>query len=119
MLVRNLPDDGIDHGHAFQNFAKACDVRLEMNRVHTKAGRMTNRYRIVLRYDITRDPQELTRRMSPSGRLTVGVTWSTHRDFLALLFTEFPEAVVVTSIATYRGAENFRHKRKLWFDFTD
>lgn len=108
MLIRNLPDDGLDHGNTLQAFAKACDVRLELERVATKAGRMTNRFHCVLRYDMIRDPQERTRRMSPSGRRTVGVTWSTQRDFLALLFSTFPDAVVVSSLATYRGADHFR-----------
>lgn len=46
-------------------------------------------------------------RTSASGRHTPSASWEAHRDFLRALFAIVPDAVVYTSLATYRGAENF------------
>jgi hypothetical protein len=66
--------------------------------------------RCTLRYSAALDPNEMTRRLSASGRRTCGVTWAAHRGFLMRLFDTFPEAVVVSALATYRGKADFLAK---------
>lgn len=103
MLIRNVPSNAID---ALECFAAAEQTRLEVSCVTPRRSGSIE-VRCVLRYDDDLDPRELTRRKSASGRRTVGVTWAAHRGFMMRLFDAFPDAVIVSAIATYRGKQDF------------
>ena len=72
-----------------------------------KATKRSYAFRGVLRCDTSRNPHA---RRSASGRRTIAADWETHRIFLAALFDAWPEAVVRTSLATYRGRDDFMCK---------
>lgn len=42
------------------------------------------------------------------GRRSVAACWHTHRDFMRILFTLYPDAVLVSRMARYEGADGFR-----------
>lgn len=46
-------------------------------------------------------------RMSWSGRHIRAASWHAYRDVLAELFDRYPDAIVRTAMATYKGAEGF------------
>ena len=50
------------------------------------------------------------RRISNTGRRVNAVCWHGHRDFLLWLFELCPDATLKTSLATYRGKEDFLKK---------
>ena len=47
-------------------------------------------------------------RLSGSGRRhTPSASWEAHRDVFRAVFATYPDAVIVTAVATYRGSEHF------------
>jgi hypothetical protein len=52
------------------------------------------------------------------GRRTPYVTWEGHREFMRIVFRDYPEARIKSAIADYRGREDFDVKhpqtRGLW-----
>lgn len=53
-------------------------------------------------------------RRSHSGRRMAAACWHAHRDVLAELFNQVPDATVRTALATYRGRDGFLD----WFELT-
>lgn len=49
-------------------------------------------------------------RLSPSGRHTPAASWEAHRDFMLNLFAINPNGRIKTSLADYRGADDFEQK---------
>lgn len=66
-----------------------------------------NRFRARTR---TVNSREAGSRRSWSGRRIPSACWHTTRDVLLLVFAEFPNARVQTSMATYRGEADFFDK---------
>ena len=50
---------------------------------------------------------DLYRRVSHTGRRVNAVCWHGHRDFMLKLFELCPDAILKTSLATYKGKEDF------------
>lgn len=42
------------------------------------------------------------------NRRSVAACWHVHRDFMYILFTLYPETTLVSAMATYKGAADFR-----------
>jgi len=57
-----------------------------------------------------RDSGRTGARLGPSGRRSVAASWEAHRDVMWGLFDLNPEGRIVTSIADYRGREDFVSK---------
>ncbi len=93
-------------------FHEKCET-LQGGLKHTRNG---SSIRVRLIYSKALDPAETTRRRSASGRKTVGVTWGVHRGFLMRLFGTFPDAVVRSNLATYRGKDDFLAKHYATYD---
>jgi len=50
---------------------------------------------------------------SRDGRTVPGaVCWHGHRDFMRALFARCPEAVIISALATYRGADDFERTHR-------
>jgi len=46
-------------------------------------------------------------KISPSGRRVAAACWHAHRDFMKVLFALYPNAILQTMLATYRGVSDF------------
>ena len=46
-------------------------------------------------------------RRSATGRKVAAACWHVHRDFMRALYIQAPEAVIITALARYEGAQNF------------
>lgn len=66
-----------------------------------------NRFRARLR---VKDSREHGARLSWTGRHIPAASWEAYRDVLSAVFEQFPNARVQTSMATYRGREDFESK---------
>lgn len=88
----------------------------EINAIAAECGFTTdaslnNRGHIRFRIFPTSDRQrKLSTGWGSMGRRVNAVCWHGHRDFMYRLFDKFPCATLKTSIATYRGLDDFTAK---------
>lgn len=95
MIIRNVGSAGlIDAAEA------VGQIRVE---IEDRSNSRTDQFRVRL-FPVG----DARRTYNPiDGRRKNAVSWAGHRDFFREVFARFPKATIKTTMATYRGAEEF------------